>query len=596
MKKSIKTSLIFAATVTLVACGSHKNEQAKETTSSNQADQSEEVITFETSIKNEGEAIEGGTLKYALVGDPFEGILSSFLYSSGSDANIIDYFNEGLLGYDENFTIDNSGFADFSYDQKAKTVTIKIPKDTKWDDGQPLTIDDVIFPYYVIGNKDYTGIRYGESYANVEGMEAYHKGETDTISGLERIDDYTLTIHYLNFSNSMLQAGGGVGTFIEPSHILKDIPIKDLEDSEWVRQKPVGFGPFKVESVRPGESVTLVANEYYYKGRPKIDKVIIDVVNPTSIVAELKAGNYDIAELPADQYDTFKDAKNFKVAGVLTNVYTYIGFKLGTWDNASNQVKVDPNKVLSHKALRQAMAYAVDNNAIAKEFYQGIRIGANSFITPNFTDEYYNKDQAAYHYDPEKAKQLLADAGFKDSNGDGYVEDPNGKEFTLGFASMSGGETAEPIAQYYVQAWKEIGVHVELVDGRLMEFNAFYERLQNDDPAIDIYQAASGIGGDPNPDGLWTRGGKLNDTRWATEENDKLIAAINSDQAFNDDFKKKAFYDWQAYMHEEVPAFPTLYRHTLTAVNNRVSQWDVKTGSDLSLSEIYLTADEPIQE
>lgn len=559
-------------------------------------EEEEGIINFDKIVENEGEAIEGGTLKYALVGDPFEGLLNSIIYSGQPDSDIIGFFNEGLYGYDENFGIDNSGFADLEFNKEEKTVTITIPQDAKWDDGEPITIDDVIFPYYVIGDPEYTGVRYGSDYENVVGMAEYHAGEAEEISGLERIDDYSLKIHYINFNNSLLQAGGGVGGFIEPEHILKDVPVAELEDSEFVRETPVGFGPFKVESITPGESVTLVANEYYYKGKPKIDKVQIDVVSPTSVVAELKAGNYDIASLPSDQYDTFKDATNFKTIGFLENAYTYIGFKMGKWDEENGEVIYDETKITSNKALRQAMAYAVDNNAIAKEFYNGIRQAANTLVTPNFTEEFYNKDQEAYNYDPEKAKQILADAGFEDTNGDGFVETPDGEEFVLGFASMQGGETAEPMAQYYMQMWAEVGINVELVDGRLMEFNSFYDRIQKDDEAIDVYQAAWGTGGDPNPSGLYGRKAAFNFTRWATEENDKLIAAIESDDSFDPDFRKQAFYDWQAYVHEEAPVFPTLYRYTLTAVNNRVSKWDTTIGSDLSLSEVYLTADAPIAE
>ena len=556
----------------------------------------EGAVTFEPKVKHEGKAVEGGTLHYALVGDPFEGMLNRMLYTGNPDVQIIDLFTHSLYGYDENFGIDDSGFAKVEFNKDEKSVTIKIPEGVKWDDGEPLTIDDVIFPYYVIGDPEYTGVRYGTDFQNVEGMEEYHDGKAEEISGLERIDDYTLKVHYKVFNNSIMQAGGGVSNYIEPKHILEDIPVKELENSEYVRKNPVGFGPFKVKSITPGESVVLEANEYYYKGRPKIDQIQVDVVSPTSIVAELKSGKYDLAELPSDQYDTFKEAKNFTTIGALENVYTYIGFKLGKWDEEKSEVVPDESLVQSNKALRQAMAYAIDNDAVAKEFYKGIRIGANSTITPNFTEQYYNKDQEAYKYDPEKAKQILTDAGFKDTNGDGFVEDPKGKEFKLGFASMSGGETAEPLAQYYIQMWHEIGVNVELVDGRLMEMNSFYDRVEKDDPAIQVYQAAIGLGGDPNPAGVLGRGGGFNYTRWTTDENEKLIAAIESDKSFDEKFRQKAYYDWQAYIHEEVPVIPTLFRHTLFAVNQRVSQYDVTVGTDLNWTEIELLADKPIAE
>lgn len=589
MKKYIKSSLLVLAGLSLVACGG-KGDSAKK--------ESEKVdpLKFESVVKNEGEAIDGGTLRVALVGDPFEGILSSMFYSDSSDGDIISFFNEGLIGYDQNFSMDNNGFADMEYDKDAKTVTVTIPKDAKWDDGEPIDIDDVIFPYYVIGNKDYTGIRYGNDFQNIKGMEDYHNGKTDKIEGIERVDDYTVTFHYETFSNSMLQSGGGIGTYIEPEHIFKDIPIKDMIDSEYVRKNPVGFGPFKVEKIIPGESVTLVANEYYYKGRPKIDKVVLDVVSPDTVIAEMKAGKYDIAELPADQYETFKDAKNFTVTGNLMNALSYIGFRQGTWDADKGEVVVDESKVTSNKALRQAMGYAISMEDVANEFYKGLRIPANSMITPNFDESFYNKDLEGFKYDPEKAKQILADAGFKDTNGDGYVEDPKGKEFKLGFASMSGGETAEPLAQYFMQMWKEIGVHVELVDGRLMEKNSFYDRLEKDDPAIDVYLGAYGLGGDPSPNVLWTRDGGMNYARWASEENDKLVNDINSDKSFDKEFRKKAFYAWQEYFFEEAPAIPILYRYELTAINNRVTEYDTTIGAELDWSKIGLLQDSPIKE
>ena len=589
MKKYIKLSALAFAGLSLVACGNKdKTEEAKS--------DKVEPLAFESLVKNDGEAIEGGTLKVALVGDAFEGVLNSMFYSAKPDGEIIEYFNEGLIGYDKNFSMDDKGFGKMEYDKDAKTVTISIPKDAKWDDGEPIDIDDVIFPYYVIGHKDYKGIRYGADFKNVKGMEAYHNGETDEIEGIERIDDYTVKFHYENFSNSMLQSGGGIGTYIEPEHILKDIPVDKMIDSEYVRKKPVGFGPFKVESIVPGESITLVANEYYYKGRPKIDKVIIDVVSPTSVIAEMKAGKYDIAKLPADQYETYKDANNFKISGYLTNSVSYIGFKQGKWDADKGEVVVDDSKITTNKALRQAMGYAVSMNDLAQEFYQGIRVPANTMISPNFDETFYHKDMEGFTYDPEKAKKILADAGFKDGNGDGYVETPEGKEFKLGYASMSGGETAEPLAQYFIQMWKEIGVNVELVDGRLMDMNSFYDRLEKDDPAIDIFGGAYGLGGDPSPNVLWTRDGAMNYARWASEENDKLVADINSDQSFDDEFRKKSFHAWQEYMFDEAIAIPMLYRYELTAVNNRVSEYDTELGADLDWQKISLLEESPIKD
>ncbi|MBF6978026.1 oligopeptide ABC transporter substrate-binding protein [Aerococcaceae bacterium zg-BR22] len=554
---------------------------------------SAQSVDLPTQVKNEEKSIEGGILRYAMVGPAFAGVLNTMVYDANPDAVVLGFLQDSLLGYDENFLLDNSGFGDIEFDQKNKQVTIKIPKGHKWSDGEDITIDDVIFPYYVIGHKDYTGVRYGDDVSNVVGMEEYHEGKADKISGLERVDDYTLRVTYKQFPNSMLQAGGGVMNYIEPEHYLKDVPVKDLVDSDKVRKNPVGMGAFRVTKVVPGESVTFEANEYYWRGKPKIDGVQLDVVSDETSIAEMKAGRYDIASLPADQYEVFKDAKNMQVLGDIQNAYTYIGFKLGKFEDGEN--KPDDSKVIADKAIRQAMAYAIDNDAIGERFYHGLRWRANTPITPNFK-EYHDDSVEGYPYDMEKAKKILADAGYKDADGDGFIEDKNGKPFTLNFASMAGGETAQPLAEYYMQQWAELGIDVKLVKGQLMEFNAFYEALKKDAEDIDVYQGAWGTGGDPNPSGLYGRKAAFNYTRWATEEHDKLLEAIGSDEAFEDEFRKKAFSDWQKYMMEELPIIPTLYRYNITAVNNRVKNYDIKVGSDLSLADVELTAEEPYAE
>ena len=543
---------------------------------------------------NEGTPISGGTLKVALVGDPFAGVLSQLYYETGPDGDVVENFTTGLYSFDENFVITNDGFAKLTFDKDNKKVTIKIPENTKWDDGEPVTIEDVIYPYYVIGHKDYTGVRYGSDFQNVVGMEEYHAGTTDTISGLKKVDDYTLEVTYKEFSNSMLQAWGGVSNYLIPKHAYENIPIKEQVDSDVVRKKPVGFGPFKVKSITPGESVILEANEYYYKGKPKIDTVQMDVVNSSTAVSEMKAGNYDVASLPADSYSTYKDATNFKTIGQVENTVQYLGFHLGKWNADKQEVEVDERKIVNNKSLRQAMGYAVDNGAIGQRFYEGLRWQANSPIPPTFKD-IADSSREGYTYQPEKAKQILADAGFVDKDGDGFVEDPKGNQFSLKYLAMSGTDVAEPIAQYYVDAWKQVGINVELYEGRLHEFNSFYDLLGTD-ADIDVFSAAMGFGGDPNPAFMFGRNAQFNYMRYASDQNDSLLKDIRSDASFDADYRKEAFKKWQDFIMDEVPMVPTLYRYQLTSFNNRIKHYDATPGVDFDWNQVELTADSPIKE
>ena len=92
-----------------------------------------------TVIDNEGTPISGGTLKYAMVGDPFSGVLSPLYSDNGKDYEIVAMFSPNLFGNDANYKLDDSGFGKIKFDKDNKKVTITIPQVTKWDDGEPIT-------------------------------------------------------------------------------------------------------------------------------------------------------------------------------------------------------------------------------------------------------------------------------------------------------------------------------------------------------------------------------------------------------------------------------------------------------------------------
>ena len=198
-----------------------------------------------------------------------------------------------------------------------------------------------------------------------------------------------------------------------------------------------------------------------------------------------------------------------------------------------------------------------------------------------FFKDYHNPDLEGYTFDPEKAKQILDEAGFKDVDGDGFREDKDGKPMVFNFASMSGGETAKSIAQYYIENWKEVGLNVQLLEGRLHEPNNFYDRVEADDPEIDIYQAAWGTGTDPNPYGLYSRNAPFNYPRFVNEENERLLAEGASEKAALDkEYRKEVYNQWQELMFEEAPAIPTLFRYELIAVNDRVAYYSLDQFDD----------------
>ncbi|WP_314680570.1 oligopeptide ABC transporter substrate-binding protein [uncultured Granulicatella sp.] len=582
-----------AVALTMAACGS---KTTNTTTTTEGADKSK----FVSEVTHDGEPIKGGTLKYAIVSaSPINGLFIDELASDTTDSSVAGMIDESMFEYDDNRKLVNTGLASISFDVEGKTATVKLnSQDYKWSDGEKFTIDDYIFTYEGIGHKDYTGVRYDGDFKNIEGMDDYHKGKASTISGLEKLDDYTVKIHYKEMTPSMQLAGGSVSSYVMPKHVFSKIPVAEWEQSDAVRGKSnVGLGAYKIESMVPGESVTFVPNDNYYKGRSNLDKVVMEVVSPDSIVSEMKAGKYDIASMPSAQYDSFKDLTNVTFVSSLQSQYEYIGFKLGKWDKEQGKNIVDPNAKMSDVALRQAIAYAIDPDTAGKNLYNGLQHGTNSIIIPFFQD-IYNKDQEGFDYNPEKAKKLLDDAGYKDVDGDGLRENKDGSKLKINFAARTRDDANESLIQQYLLWWKEVGLDVQLYTGRTLEVNNFYDKVEADDPEIDMFAAGWATGYDPNPSGLFGEDAKFNMQRYTSAEGNALIEKISSNEAF-DDAKNIQFYkEWQKYVHDQAFIFPTLTGESVTAVNKRVKYYDKKIGSnhdESSMIKLQLTAKEPVK-
>ncbi|MFC2949613.1 oligopeptide ABC transporter substrate-binding protein [Virgibacillus sediminis] len=597
-------ALMIVLLLVLAACGNESggdssegagdsgSESTGEGTKKGADDQLYSIEDFEPVTTNGGEAIDGGTLNFGLVTDTvFEGTLNWAFYSSAYDAEIIDWFDDELLSIDESFNYTNDGAATFEVSDDGTVFTLTIRDGVNWHDGEPVTAEDWAYSYEVIGHPDYTGIRYDSSFTNVEGMHEYHNGEADEISGIEVIDEKTLQITFLEAGPSLL--AGGIWPYALPKHVFEDIPVAEMAESEEVRENPIGMGAFKVESIVPGESVTMTANEDYWKGEPKLDGVTVKVVNPQTVVQALENGEVDLVDsFPTDQYpDVEESLTNVEFLGRVDRAYTYIGFKLGEWDEEAGEVVMDENAKMADVDLRRAMWYAVDNEAVGNQFYNGLRWNANTLIPP-YHAEYHDPSIEAPTYDPDMAKQILDEAGYEDTNGDGMRETPEGEELVINFASMSGGDTAEPLVNYYIQAWNQVGLNVQLLDGRLLEFNSFYDRVEADDPEIDIYQGAWGVGTDVDPAGLYGRDAMFNYSRYASEENDRLLEEGSSKAALDLDYRKEVYSEWQKLMVEEIPVFPTLYRAELVPVNNRVQNYSIEADW-WEPQEISLTQENP---
>ncbi len=245
----------------LAACGSKQSGAAKQ------------ELSFPAEVKQDGTAVADAQLKYAFVSaTTSSGLLIDELTENTTDSTFGGMVDISLFGYDGDRKLDDSGLAKAEFDVESKKITVSLTgKDYKWSDGQPFTINDYIFTIKSMASKDYTGVRFDDKFLNIEGMKEFVAGTTSDISGLKKIDDYTVELTVKEMSPSMMYAGGDVPAYIQPEHIYKDIPVADWEKSEYSRTaKLVGMGPWKIKEIVNGESITYVPNEYFFKGtKPK---------------------------------------------------------------------------------------------------------------------------------------------------------------------------------------------------------------------------------------------------------------------------------------------------------------------------------------
>lgn len=564
--------LVTGAVLTLAACGQKSNDNAGVNDAKKFPQQ-----TPKKAVK------KGGTLSYALETDtPFTGIFNNELSTSQPDADVAQFGNESLFDTDDSYKINSKGPATFKLDRKAKTITIEVKKGVKWSDGKQVTAKDVEYEYEIMANKGSKSQRYTASLQNIVGLTDYHDGKSKTISGIEMSDGENgrkVVIHFKEMKPGMLQSGNGY--FLEsasPYHQLKNIPFDKLQSSDAVRKNPIFFGPYKISKIVRGQSVTWVPNKYYWRGTPKLDKITISVVNPNSASQAIKSHKFDIADVVNSQWDQVKNTKDVNFVAKIPLSYGYMGFKVGKWKDGRNVM--DPKAKMNNKSLRQAMAYAMNIDAVNKRYNHGLSFRVPTLIPEQFGD-YFNNNVKGYSYNLKKANQLLDKAGYKKKGT--YRVQPNGKPLTINLAAMAGNSTLEPITRNYIQQWKKIGLNVKLTTGRLIEFNSFYDKIQNDSKDVDVFMAAWSLSSEPSPNDLYNEKAPFNFTRFVTKKNTQLLGEMDSQKAFNHKYRVDKFHEWQKYMNDEAYVVPTSNSYAIDAINSKITGYSLKPSDANSL-------------
>ncbi|WP_150272650.1 oligopeptide ABC transporter substrate-binding protein [Paenibacillus tepidiphilus] len=525
-----------------------------------------DTLRFTNMAGREGNTVqprEGGIATFAYT-SAFQGLFEPAFVEGEDDTNVLEFITEGMFTVSDDLTT-VPNIASWQESEDHTVFTFRIKPGVRWHNGDELTVEDWKFALETIASPDYTGSRY-YSVEMIKGAEEYHAGTADEISGLKVIDPYTLKI-------TMNAARVNTITNLWPYPMNKKyytgVAVKDMPDSDQVRKQPIGIGPFKVVSIDPGRQVDMQRFDQYHRGKALLDGVSYTVVDDQSLPGLLEQGAIDMAAAPRDQYKTLSGLEHISVLQSQELAYEYIGFKFGHWDETLQQNVMD-NPKFADRRLRQAMYYALDRQGIIDKYSYGLGNLIETPIPSSSWAKIADEEINTYPYNPEKAKALLEEAGYLDTDGDGLREDPEGQPFVIRYDAMSGSTTAEARTQAILQNWREVGLNVQLSGGRLKELNDFYEAVEQDEPGVELFNGVWGLASDPDPTGLWRKDDMWNYPRWYSERSDSLISEGVGSKAYDPKYRKQIYNDWQRLINEEVPMIFFAERTRITAVHERL--------------------------
>lgn len=406
----------------------------------------------------------GGTFTFATFADAVR--LTPQTTSDNVSNTLQDFMFDGLITRDRNLEPKPELATRWVISSDQLTYTFYLRKDVKFHDGKPLTADDVVFTY--------------QTYMNPDSINAY-KEDYDILAKVEKVDNYTVKFT-LKEKNVLLMYKSTFEAGILPKHQFPN-GLKDYNSNTKIHRNPIGSGPFKFVEWRSAERIVLEANKDYWNGRPYLDKIIMRVL-PDANVEELalQKGEIDLIEsVQAKNVPIIQKDKDLKVVKSDTARYDYIGWNID-------------NPKFSEKAVRQALAYALNRQALVDKIMNKNATLAVSNFHPS--EPFHNPKLKPYPYDVKKANELLDKAGWK-LNKDG-IREKNGVKLEFQIAYNQGNKIRESIAKAAQQDWKKIGVKAT---PRSYEWSIFLDTI--DKGEMEAWILAWSLGTDPDKTGLF---------------------------------------------------------------------------------------------
>jgi peptide/nickel transport system substrate-binding protein len=490
-------------------------------------------------------ANKGGTI---VLGEPTDiSTVNPILVFDTTTFNVLGTMFESLIGISPADGQPVPGLADsWEMAPDGLTYTFHLNKEATWHDGVDFTADDVKFSFDAVLNPN-TGSFFTTSVN--EAVASYRVIDPDTF-------EITARDRFVSF---LFNGPGGI--FIVPKHIWESIDVSSWSfDGGSTGQDPariVGTGPFKFKEWVQGEHVTVVRNDAYYDVVPNIDALTLAVQpDAEAAVLALQGGESDIMEIiPPAQTQAVIDTPGRKVDVYNFYQITFYGMNLDA----------EQTTFFQSKEVRQALFYALDRESITRNIFFGY--GEPAIGTQPKLSQAYAPDRMspAFAFDPAKARELLAQAGWVDSNNNGTV-DKDGTEFEFTLLYSGGDATVEQLVAYMQEAWADVGVKMKLDS---VEINELNDRFREHD--FDMYLSGWGLSVDGDQSNLFScdayRNGQ-NFIRYCNEQWEQLNQ--QQKREFDRAARTELLIQQSEIVWEEQPVGPIRFGIARTGYNTRI--------------------------
>jgi peptide/nickel transport system substrate-binding protein len=382
----------------------------------------------------------GGTLTIGTMNEPAS--LNPLRLSFTASTDIHEKLFMSLHRFDQGMNIVAGLARSWKFSEDFKEVTYVLRKNAKWSDGQPVTAEDVKFSFDMMRDPQI-------KYARAGGLQFVEKVEVVGPLAVKFVFNRV-------YSDELFDTG----IMVLPKHILEKLSAANSADFD---ANPVSDGPYRVEEWVRGDRLVLAANPDFYKGKPALDRIVFKFFgDETSLMNALQSGSVDMTNDLSPQYA-------LKVQGDpnLTSIeypgrnFTFIGWNLNS-------------QLFSDVSLRKAFALSIDQIALINDVLMGKGKPANGPFLP--TSWAYDQNMKPQPYDPDQAKALLAELGWKDKNREGYLAKGPKQVLELNLLLAQGQPVQEATAVLIREQLKGVGVKVNLA---VVDARTFIQRLRS---------------------------------------------------------------------------------------------------------------------